>query len=85
MLAALVALGKHLGMFAQRTQSTNAHYAISDQPMTEEEWEKRYVTPHESRAGLRPPHGRSRTRADDVRGLAREAGRFGVSCKRVAT
>jgi hypothetical protein len=45
-LAALVALGKHLGMFVQRTQNTNVHYLISDKPMTENEWKKRYVTPH---------------------------------------
>jgi phage terminase small subunit len=44
-LAALVALGKHLGM-DQRTQKTNVVYAISDKPMSEEEWVKRYVTPH---------------------------------------
>jgi hypothetical protein len=45
-LAALVALGKHLGMFDQRTQKTNVVYAISDQPMSAEEWSKRHVTPH---------------------------------------
>jgi phage terminase small subunit len=45
-LAALVALGKHLGMFDQRPQKTNVVYAISDQPMSAEEWSKRHVTPH---------------------------------------
>jgi hypothetical protein len=45
-LAALVALGKHLGMFVQRTQNANVHYVISDEPMTTEEWEKRFATPH---------------------------------------
>jgi hypothetical protein len=40
------ALGKHLGMFVQRTQNTNVHYIISDKPMTDDEWKKRYVTPH---------------------------------------
>jgi hypothetical protein len=44
-LAALVALGKHLGMFVQRTQNSNVHYVISDKPLTEDEWVKRYVTP----------------------------------------
>ena len=44
--AALIALGKHLGMFDQRTQKTNVVYAISDKPMSDEEWSKRYVTPH---------------------------------------
>ena len=45
-LAALVALGKHLGMFDQRTQKTNVVYAISDKPMSDAEWSKRHVTPH---------------------------------------
>jgi phage terminase small subunit len=45
-LAAFVALGKHLGMFVQRTLNTNVHYVISDKPMTNDEWKKRYVTPH---------------------------------------
>ncbi len=43
-LAALIALGKHLGMFDQRTQKTNVVYAISDKPMSKEEWSKRHVT-----------------------------------------
>ena len=45
-LAALIALGKHLGMSDQRTQKTNVVYAISDEPMSAEEWSKRYVIPH---------------------------------------
>jgi hypothetical protein len=44
-LPALVALGKHLG-FAKRAQNTNVHYAISDKPMTKDEWVRRHVTPH---------------------------------------
>ena len=44
-LAALIALGKHLGMSDQRTQKTNVVYAISDEPMSAEEWSKRYVIP----------------------------------------
>src|SRR6476620_8085472 len=45
-LAALVVLGKYLGMFDQRPQNSNVIYAISDKPMTNDEWVKRYVTPH---------------------------------------
>jgi hypothetical protein len=45
-LAALVVLGQYLGMFDERPQNSNAHYAISDTPMTNDEWVKRYVTPH---------------------------------------
>jgi hypothetical protein len=33
-------------MFDERAQNSNAHYAISDTPMTNDEWVKRYVTPH---------------------------------------
>jgi phage terminase small subunit len=43
-LAALVALGKHLGMFVQRAQNPNVHYFVSDEPMSPEEWEKEFVT-----------------------------------------
>ena len=35
-LAALVALGKRLGMFDERPQNTNVIYAISDEPMSAE-------------------------------------------------
>ena len=44
-LVALVALG-NLGMFDQRTQKTTVVYTISDKPMSDEEWSKRYVSPH---------------------------------------
>src|SRR5437660_1169612 len=43
-LAALVALGKYLGMFDERPQNTNVIYAISNEPMSAEEWKKQYVT-----------------------------------------
>jgi phage terminase small subunit len=43
-LAALVVLGKYLGMFDQRPQN-NVIYGISDKPMTAEEWKKQYVKP----------------------------------------
>jgi hypothetical protein len=43
-LAALVALGKHLGMFVQRAQNPTVHYFVSDEPMSPEEWEKEFVT-----------------------------------------
>ena len=37
--AALVSLGKHLGLFVEQVQ-VRARYAISDKPMTAEEWKK---------------------------------------------
>jgi hypothetical protein len=40
--AALVSIGKHLGMFVDQVQ-VRARYAISDQPMSAEEWKKQYV------------------------------------------
>ena len=42
-LPALVALGKYLGMFDQRPQNSNVIYAISDEPMSAEEWKKQFV------------------------------------------
>jgi phage terminase small subunit len=40
--AALVSIGKHLGMFTDRVQ-VRARYAISDEPMSAEEWKKQFV------------------------------------------
>lgn len=37
--AALVDLGKHLGMFVERTENVHIVQEISDEPMTEDEWE----------------------------------------------
>jgi hypothetical protein len=36
--------GAHLGMFDERPQNSNVIYAISDEPMSAEEWKKQYVT-----------------------------------------
>jgi hypothetical protein len=44
-LAALVVLGKYLGMFDQRPQNSNVIYGISDEPMSAEEWKKQFVKP----------------------------------------
>jgi DNA-binding NtrC family response regulator len=43
-LSALVVLGKYLGMFDERPQNSNVIFAISDEPMSAEEWKKQYVT-----------------------------------------
>ena len=40
--AALVSLGKHLGLFTEQVE-IKARYAISDKPMTAEEWIKQHV------------------------------------------
>lgn len=37
--AALVDIGKHLGMFIERSENTNTNYNISDEPMSDDEWE----------------------------------------------
>jgi phage terminase small subunit len=42
--AALVSLGKHLGLFRDNVQ-IKAVYGISDKPMSAEEWKKQYVKP----------------------------------------
>src|SRR5437660_9014684 len=44
-LAALVVLGKYLGMFDERPQNSNVIYAISDEPMSAEEWKRQFVKP----------------------------------------
>ena len=41
-LAALVALGKHLGMFVDRVQ-IQERKQISAEPMSAEEWKRQYV------------------------------------------
>ena len=40
--AALVSLGKHLGLFKDNVQ-IKAVYGISDKPMSAEEWKRQYV------------------------------------------
>jgi phage terminase small subunit len=42
--AALVSIGRYLVMFDDQVQ-VRAQYAISDKPMTAEEWERQYVKP----------------------------------------
>src|SRR5260370_30176799 len=42
--AALVWIGKHLGMFVDVVRGEHAHYGISDKEMTAEEWKRLYVT-----------------------------------------
>ena len=41
------ARAKLCGLWVERTQGENTHviYAVSDEPMSEEEWERRYVRP----------------------------------------
>jgi phage terminase small subunit len=40
--AALVSLGRHLGLFTDRV-NVDAVYGISEEPMSAEEWKKQYV------------------------------------------
>jgi phage terminase small subunit len=40
----LGSIGKHLGMFVDQVQ-VRAQYAISDKPMTAEEWKRQHVKP----------------------------------------
>lgn len=44
--AALVDIGKHLGMFIERTENVNINHDVTDQPLTEEEWAAEHPTPH---------------------------------------
>ena len=42
--AALVSIGKHLGMFVDHVKVA-AVYGISEEPMSAEEWKRQYVKP----------------------------------------
>jgi hypothetical protein len=42
--AALIAKAKLAGIWVERSESVNAHYAISDKPLSDEEWKAKYVT-----------------------------------------
>jgi phage terminase small subunit len=46
-ISALTARAKLCGLWVERAQgeSTNVIYAVSDEPLSEEEWERRYVRP----------------------------------------
>ena len=43
--AALVDIGKHLGMFIDRSENVNINHDVSDQPATEDEWAAQH-SPH---------------------------------------
>ncbi|SEC57671.1 phage terminase small subunit [Rhizobiales bacterium GAS188] len=36
-------IGKELGMFVERSENTTVRHLISDEPLTPEQWEERYV------------------------------------------
>jgi hypothetical protein len=42
---ALELLGKELGLFVERNESVNIHHVVSDEPLTQAQWEERYATP----------------------------------------
>jgi phage terminase small subunit len=42
--AALVSLGRHLGLFTEHLK-VNAVYGISEEPMSAEEWKRQFVKP----------------------------------------
>ena len=46
--AALIAKAKLAGRWVERTEqnNTNINYAVSDQPMSEQEWVEKHVTEH---------------------------------------
>ena len=47
-IAALIAKAKLAGRWVERTEqnNTNVNYAMSDEPLTQEEWSRQYVTEH---------------------------------------
>ena len=42
---ALELIGRHLGMFAERQAGQNLNFAVSAEPLSDEEWEKRHGRP----------------------------------------
>jgi phage terminase small subunit len=40
---ALELLGKSRGMFVDRTETSNVNYAVTDTPMTSEQWQEKYA------------------------------------------
>lgn len=44
--AALVDIGKHLGMFVERRENINTNFTISSEPLTEDQWLEQNVTEH---------------------------------------
>lgn len=40
---ALQLIGKELGMFVDRSENTNTNYNISDEPLTDDEWEQQHA------------------------------------------
>ena len=59
---ALELLGKELGLFRERQENSDLCHVISDQPLSEEEWEKRYSAPDHRgvAAPARPAEGAGR-------------------------
>jgi hypothetical protein len=41
---ALELIGKELGLFVDRSESVNTHHVVSDEPITEAQWEERYAS-----------------------------------------
>lgn len=44
--AALVDIGKHLGMFVERTENTNINVDVTDEPQSEDDWAEEHARPH---------------------------------------
>jgi hypothetical protein len=42
-MTGLTAIAKLAGLWVDRAENINGNYAISDQPLSEQEWAERYV------------------------------------------
>lgn len=43
---ALSLIGKELGMFVERSENVNINHDVSDQPLSEDEWEAQHARPN---------------------------------------
>lgn len=43
---ALVDIGKHLGMFVERTENVNLNYDVTDEPQSEDDWAAEHAAPN---------------------------------------
>jgi phage terminase small subunit len=77
---ALELLGKEVGMFVDRTETRNVNYGISDQPMTPEEWIKKYSSDATPLAKAKAENEQLKKEIEETRGSSSTQRRKLGSC-----